>query len=175
MNTQTTQRLVNNRRGFLPNLVWALAPLWATSMGIAQAADTPPAAAPARASTNPLDKARSLIAAKDWPGALTELRRVNQPPSADWNNLMGYSLRKSSNPDLAAAQTHYDTALRIEPTHRGALEYSGELFLMRGELALAEERAATLARVCQRCEELDDLRGAIERYKAAGNRWVTKP
>jgi hypothetical protein len=175
MNTQTPQPLTHRRPAFLPAAALALATLWASSMGIANAADTQPTAAPARASANPLDKARSLVAAKDWHGALAELRRVNQTRSADWNNLMGYSLRKSANPDLAAAQSHYDTALRIEPTHRGALEYSGELFLMRGELALAEERATTLARVCQRCEELDDLRGAIERYKAAGNRWVAKP
>jgi tetratricopeptide (TPR) repeat protein len=155
-----------------------LAALLAGASSLAQAADTPEPAPPraaAPAAANPLAKARGLITAKDWPAALAELRRVNQTQNADWNNLMGYSLRKSANPDLAAAKGYYDTALRIEPTHRGALEYSGELFLMRGELALAEERAATLARACQRCEELDDLRGAIERYKAAGNRWLTKP
>ncbi len=143
----------------------------------AQAADTPEPAAPARAtaSASTLAKARSLIASKNWPGALAELRQLNQTQNADWNNLMGYTLRKSANPDLAAAQSHYDAALRIEPQHRGALEYSGELFLMRGDLAQAEARAAALAKACQRCEELDDLRGAIERYKAAGNRWVNKP
>ncbi len=178
MNLQATTTPTTTTSGLRARLgasALAIVALWATPIGSAQAADTPTPAAPARPSAAPLDSARKLIAAKDWPGALAELRRLNQTQNADWNNLMGYSLRKSANPDLAAAQMHYDTALRITPTHRGALEYSGELFLMRGELALAEERAATLARVCQRCEELADLRGAIERYKAAGNRWVAQP
>jgi opacity protein-like surface antigen len=165
-----------------PAAAWLLAALCAAAMGTAQAADTPEPTKPAAAAAtnapstaSALTAARSQITAKNWPGALAELRHVNQTQSADWNNLMGYALRKSANPDLAGAQSHYEAALRIEPTHRGALEYSGELFLMRGELAQAEARAATLARVCQRCEELDDLRGAIERYKAAGNRWAPKP
>jgi Flp pilus assembly protein TadD len=136
----------------------------------AQAADTPEPA-PARAS-DPLGPARQAIADKRWAAAIAELRKVNAGSSADWNNLMGYSLRKQATPDLDGAQRHYDAALRIDPNHKGALEYAGELALMKGELATAEARLATLVRLCPSgCEERADLDKAIARFKANGNRW----
>jgi tetratricopeptide (TPR) repeat protein len=120
-----------------------------------------------------LAAARSQIEARNWQRAIAELKRVNDPGNADWNNLMGYSLRKSKSPDYAAAERFYDAALRIDPNHRGALEYSGELYLILGDLPKAEERQARLQRLCSTpCEELDDLSKAIERYKAAGNKYV---
>ena len=70
--------------------------------------------------------------------------------------------------DLPGAIGHYATALQFKPDHRGALEYSGELYLMKGELPKAEERLATLAKVCGNCEEHQDLKGATERYRKAG-------
>ena len=84
------------------------------------------AAAPA-AAVDKLGNARALIAAKQWPAALDELRRVNDAGSADWNNLMGYTLRKNPAPDLADSERHYDEALRIDPHHRNAPEYSSAL------------------------------------------------
>ena len=107
-----------------------------------------------------------------WPAAIDALKRVNATGNADWNNLMGYALRKNSPPDLDGAQRHYDAALRIDPRHQGALEYSGELALMKGDLAAAEAKLATLSGLCRSpCEPLDDLRQAIARYKANGNRY----
>ncbi|HSW27680.1 MAG TPA: tetratricopeptide repeat protein [Burkholderiaceae bacterium] len=132
------------------------------------AADTPEPAAPDK-----LAQARGLIKNKKWVEAIDELKRVNDPASADWNNLMGYSLRKASAPDLAGAERHYNEALRIKPDHRGALEYSGELYLIKGDLAAAEKRLAVLDKACMfGCEEYTDLKKAIERYKAAGNKYV---
>ena len=145
--------------------------LAALAMQAAQAADTvsaPPALQ--------LASARSQIAAKNWPAAIAELERVKDTRSADWNNLMGYSVRKGPTPDYAAAGRYYDAALRIDPTHRGALEYSGELFLILGDLPRAEERQARLAKICTvPCEELEDLQAAITRYKAAGNKYEPQP
>ena len=78
-----------------------------------------------------------------------------------------------SSPDLDAAERHYNEALRIAPQHRGALEYSGELYLMKGDLASAEKRLAALDKECLfGCEEYTDLKKAIEHFKAAGNRFV---
>jgi hypothetical protein len=57
---------------------------------------------------------------------------------------MGYSLRKGATPDFAGAEKFYNEALRIDPKHRGALEYSGELYLRTGDLARAEQRLAAL-------------------------------
>jgi uncharacterized protein HemY len=98
---------------------------------------------------------------------------VNDPSSADWNNLMGYSLRRGAAPDLEASERFYNEALRINPKHRGALEYSGQLYLMKGDLPSAEKRLASLDKACTfGCEEFTDLKKAIERYKAAGNKFV---
>ena len=130
-------------------------------------ADDTPSAAPAAAARNSLAAARSAIATADWRAALAELRRVDDPASADWNNLMGYVLRKASPPDYAAAERHYDAALRIQPNHRDALEYSGELYLMTGRLAEAERRLAALDRACRLpCEQYTDLKQAVAKYKA---------
>ncbi len=138
------------------------------AFGAFAADDAPPAPA-----GDPLGKAREQIAAKQWPQAVAELKRVNQTRSADWNNLMGYALRKQTPPDLAGARKHYDAALRLDPKHKGALEYAGELDLMTGDLAAAEQRLQRLEAVCgTTCEEYADLKAAIERFKAAGNRYV---
>jgi Flp pilus assembly protein TadD len=142
----------------------------------ALAVDTPEPAPVHTQQVDRLDGARGHLAARRWPQAIAELKRVDQSANADWNNLMGYALRKNSPPDLVGAQRHYDAALRIAPTHRGALEYAGELALMKGDLATAEQRLAALARACGgACEEHADLKQAIERFKAAGNRFVAAP
>ena len=139
----------------------------------ARAADPVPAATPARSDT--LAPARALIAEGRWRDAIAALQQVNDTGSADWNNLMGYSHRKARTPDLMAAARYYESALRIDANHRGALEYAGELALMQGDLTLAEQRAAALSKACGgRCEELDDLKDAITRFKANGNRYVEK-
>ena len=120
-----------------------------------------------------LSPARTLIQQKNWSAAIDELKRVNATGNADWNNLMGFSLRKGAAPDYAAAEKFYDAALRIDPKHRGALEYSGELYLMLGDLGQAEQRLATLDKVCGfGCEELSALKQAVQAYKANGNKVV---
>ena len=126
----------------------------------------PPAADMVRAPN--LDNARARIAVQDWTGAQAELRRLDARESADWNNLMGYTLRKGPQPDWNAASRYYEQALRIDPQHRGALAYSGELSLQRGDLAGAEQRQAVLERACgrQACPELTTLRDAIAQHKA---------
>lgn len=159
---------------------FSLAVLFAGSLLLAAAplplaaADDPPPSAPAKAppAAEPLAKAREHIAAKRWPAALEELRRVNARGDASWNNLMGFALRKQTSPDLAGAQAHYDEALRLNPKHLGALEYSGELYLMKGDGARAEARLTELAAACGKCEEYQDLKRDLDRYKAAGNRYV---
>ena len=95
------------------------------------------------------------------------LGRINDPGSADWQNLMGYSLRKNQPPDHAAAERHYDEALRLNPQHRGALEYSGELYLLTNRLPLAEARLAALDKACLLpCDEYTDIKQAIARHKS---------
>jgi tetratricopeptide (TPR) repeat protein len=126
------------------------------------AADTAPSPQPDK-----LSAVRAQIAAKNFPAAIQELKRLNDSGDADWNNLMGYSLRKAPTPDFAGAEKFYNEALRIDPKHRGALEYSGELYLQIGDLARAEQRLAALDKACfLPCEEYSELKKAIAQYKA---------
>ena len=129
------------------------------------------AADPSPPANDKLAPARAQIASKNWDGAIAELKRVNDAASADWNNLMGYTLRKAGTPDLDASEHFYDEALRIDPKHRGTLEYSGELYLIKGDLPMAEQRLAALDKICRLpCSEYTDLKKAIARYKATGSR-----
>jgi tetratricopeptide (TPR) repeat protein len=144
----------------------------ALSATLALAADDP---AP-RPAGDKLAAARALIADNKWVAAIDELKKVGDSGSADWNNLMGYSHRKAKTPDLAAAERYYDAALRIDPRHKGALEYSGELYLMKGELPRSEARLVSLHGVCgSGCDEYKDLKAAIDAFKANGGRVAARP
>lgn len=109
-----------------------------------------------------LTKARALIEAEDWNGALTELETAQsaQPENADAYNLMGYANRKLKRFDVSLR--HYQRALELDPEHKGALEYLGELYVETGKMDQARETEKRLARLCPSgCEELDDLRAAV--------------
>jgi Flp pilus assembly protein TadD len=85
--------------------------------------------------------------------------------NADAFNLLGYSHRQLGQNDTAL--THYQTALQLEPRHRGANEYLGELYLTLGDLAKAEERLSVLDEACFfGCDEYTELKNAIAAYKA---------
>jgi len=118
-----------------------------------------------------LVETRKEIVARRFDAALGVLKGANAAESAEWNNLMGYALRSRTPPDLATAESHYKRALEIEPRHRSALEYYGELMLMKKDLNGALAMQARLEKACFfGCEELRDLRQAIARYKAAGGK-----
>ncbi|HTN95530.1 MAG TPA: tetratricopeptide repeat protein [Nordella sp.] len=105
---------------------------------------------------------RALIASKDFKGAVTDLSAMvdGGVQNPDVYNLLGYSLRESG--DLKTALTFYQKALDFDPNHKGALEYSGELYVKIGDLVKARDNEARLEKLCpQGCEELADLRDAI--------------
>ncbi len=155
---------------FLRQMQVAAAALLCLAMHGSFAADT----SSTSATPDALTTVRQQIAAKQWAAAVDELKRINDTGSADWNNLMGYSLRKATPPDLSGSERFYNEALRIDPKHKGALEYSGELYLMKGDLASAEKRLAALDKLCLLpCEEYTDLKKAVARYKANGNKAAT--
>jgi tetratricopeptide (TPR) repeat protein len=164
------------RRPLLCALALAAATLLA-ALPPAEAADTEPAASAAPApAQDKLAPARALIRQERWRDAIAALQQAGDSGSADWNNLMGYSHRKAKVPDYAAAERHYNEALRIDPRHRGALEYSGELYLALGDLARAEARLAALEAQCPSgCAEREQLRGPIAAFKATGNKVVARP
>jgi predicted Zn-dependent protease len=110
-----------------------------------------------------LNDARKLIAKSDWDGAIKLLRVivVQQPKNADALNLLGYSLRQKG--QMKEAEAWYLKALKLQPTHLGANEYLGELYVMTGQPAKAQARLKALAKICGNttCEEYQDLAKAI--------------
>ena len=113
------------------------------------------------------NQTRQLIEAKNFDQAISVLSQADDKQSADWHNLMGYSLRKKSPPNLPEAEKHYQAALAKEPKHRGALEYYGELLLLKNDLAGAETMLNRLDKACTfGCEEYRDLKKSVLQYKA---------
>ena len=114
-----------------------------------------------------LTEAKASIKSEKYDQAAKQLQAANETNSADWNNLLAYSLRKKQPPDLVGAEKYYQAALKIDPKHRGALEYYGELKLMNNDLPGAEALLARLDKICTfGCEEYSDLKGAIKKYKS---------
>ncbi len=51
----------------------------------------------------------------------------------------------------------------IDPDHKGANEYLGELYVQTGQMALAREHLEKLDDLCTfGCEEYDDLKAVVE-------------
>ena len=72
------------------------------------AADTSPAGP---AAPNWLKEAKQLIVDKKFDQAINLLSQASDKQSADWHNLMGFSLRKKSPPDLLEAENQYKAVL----------------------------------------------------------------
>ena len=116
-------------------------------------------------------QAKKMVEAKNYKSAVPLLEKVvkKQPKNADAWNLLAYSSRKLENFD--AALTQYKTALKIEPTHKGANEYLGELYLKVGELPKAQEQLAVLNRMCTSgfvgCAEYNELKDKVAVFMAS--------
>ena len=135
------------------------------------AADTAPDLGPAAApKLDRMARGRAAIKAADWKKAINELSAAvkEKPGNADAHNLLAYSFRKQATPDLPKAFEHYNTALKLNPNHKGAHEYIGEAYLMDGKPTKAEEHLARLKTICgvSACEERDDLAKSLAAYKA---------
>ena len=86
---------------------------------------------------------------------------------ADIYNLLGFSYRKSSNPDLDKSYDAYMTALEHDPKHAGAHEYLGELYMMRGDQENAMNMLGKLENlVGKNAKEYKDLLKAINSYQS---------
>ena len=128
----------------------------------ASVADTSPEPAPSWQA-----EAKKELKSANYEAAIKVLQTANDSASADWNNLIGYAMRLKNPQDLMASETFYKAALKIDPAHKGALEYYGELLLMKNDLAGAEQMLARLDKICFfSCEEFRDLKQAIATHKA---------
>ena len=108
------------------------------------------------------NEAVALIAAEKYQEAILPLQSASKTAQndADIQNLLGFVHRKTGK--LDAAGGYYQRALEIDPKHKGALEYQGELFLMRGDKDAAQANLEKLDKICWLgCSEYVDLKKAI--------------
>ncbi|WP_221074172.1 tetratricopeptide repeat protein [Agarivorans aestuarii] len=116
--------------------------------------------------SSPLSAAEAMLSEQNYLEASIWLSDYLQSKkgrrSADAWNLLGFSLRKQGH--YQQALYAYQQALSIKPSHLGALEYSGELYLSLQELARAEQNLALLEKYCGNCQEQQQLELAISRY-----------
>ncbi len=86
------------------------------------------------------------------------------PKNASAYNYLGYSKRKLGKYDEALGA--YQQALEINPEHRGALEYLGELYLKTDRLELAQKQLDKLDNVCFfPCAEYTVLKKRLGEYR----------
>lgn len=112
---------------------------------------------------------RASLDAKDYKSAVGHLTKAVQelPESADAHSMLGYSYRKLGSFDKS--MEHYQIALELDSDHLSAHEYLGELYLDLRQLTNAEKQLAALKKACPlfgSCEEFEDLKKAIDEYKA---------
>ncbi|PIW25987.1 MAG: hypothetical protein COW30_17325 [Rhodospirillales bacterium CG15_BIG_FIL_POST_REV_8_21_14_020_66_15] len=116
---------------------------------------------------------RDLLNRGEFEPALTALipYTAANPDDADGWNLRGYASRKLGRFDVAFS--FYERALAIEPNHKGALEYLGELYVETGQKDTALSLLARLEGLCpQGCAEAAALKGFIDGTgETAARRW----
>lgn len=101
----------------------------------------------------------SLVNEGKYQPAVDTLERAvwRAGPHPDLLTYLGFANRKLKRFDVARGW--YQEALAVAPTHRGALEYFGELKLETGDAAGAQAHLARLDRLCGfGCQQADELR-----------------
>ena len=109
---------------------------------------------------------RKLVKMERYKDAITMLDKVisKQPDNVDALNLLAFRQRKLD--DLKASLANYKKALVIDPSHKDAHEYIGELYLRMGDIVSSEAHLKRLESLCvSGCSQLDELRAAIADYK----------
>ena len=104
---------------------------------------------------------KMAIDAKDWKTASDKFTKVvnRYPRNADAYNLLGFSLRWQGR--AAEVLAAYGKALKLDPQHKGALNYSGVAYIKTGKLPEAQGQLERLKAVCANCEETAELSKAI--------------
>ena len=110
--------------------------------------------------------AEKLINKKQYSDAIVKLNDalVTDSKNADIYNYLGFSHRKLGKMEDAAF--FYNKALEINPKHKGALEYQGEMFLTLNQIGKAEDNLKKLDKICfLGCSEFDKLKKSIKDKK----------
>ena len=91
--------------------------------------------------------ALKLIKSKDYNKAITKLKTLVNSTSTDFSkadvyNELGFAHRKKN--DFENADKYYKKSLEINPSHLGALEYQGEMYIDLGQLNKAKQNLSKL-------------------------------
>ena len=100
--------------------------------------------------------------------AIKKLKKAikEEPDNADIYNYLGFAHRKIG--DYDNSKIYYEEALFIQPDHKLALEYQGELFLKLDDVQSAQSNLEKLKILCPEvCDELTDLYTAISKYMSS--------
>lgn len=99
-----------------------------------------------------------LINTNQYEAAISELYKTQYEVGlhADIQNYLGYTHRKLGR--YEEAKVYYKRALSLNPEHRGAHEYLGELYIEIGDMKNARRQLAKLDNICGfGCEEREEL------------------
>ena len=109
---------------FLSGMIFAVALVWTCSTAFGDLPEPKGKAEDAN-----IVAGCKAIDAKDFKAAVGHFTKAVQeePKNADAQSMLGYSYRKLGTFDKS--MEHYQTALKIDSSHRSAHEYLGELYL----------------------------------------------
>ena len=106
--------------------------------------------------------AEKFINKKQFSDAIDKLKDAlfYDNKDADIYNYLGFSYRKIN--QLDKASTYYKKALEINPKHKGALEYQGEMFITLNQIKELKNNLKKLDKICfLGCSEFDKLKKSI--------------
>lgn len=99
------------------------------------------------------------ISSEKYDHAIEQLKELNNVSSADWNNIIDFSLRQKQPPDLLGDEYYYQAALNVDPKHRGVLDYYGVFKLTNNDFIVVKALLNKLDKSCIfGCEEYCDLK-----------------
>ena len=113
---------------------------------------------------NRLGSIERLLYSDQFSQALTQVRLLDNeyPDNADINNYYGFIYRKMG--QYGKSGQFYKKALQLDPRHKGALEYQGELFIKTNKKELAEKNLILLKNICgTSCPEYKKLEKALKK------------
>lgn len=154
------------RRFFLVMYAIAATQLLMTQVVFGMGSDSGSTGATKPALNVDFENGKKSIDQKEWDAAITSFNKViaMDPKNADAFNYLGFANRQKGLYDKAFG--YYNSALRLNPTHKGANEYIGEAYLQIGDLANAEKHLSKLDDICTfGCAEYSLLKRAVADYK----------
>ncbi len=106
-----------------------------------------------------INDAKKLIEKEKYKRAIVKLEKAkkDEADNADIFNYLGFAHRKIGN--YEESKIYYQEALSIQPDHKLALEYQGELYLTLNDINSAQSNLMKLEALCpQGCDALADLK-----------------